>query len=166
MLAATAREHPELLQLVFRPGTILGARTRNQITELFDGRFVLGLARLASRRSSSSGTRTWSARSRRASARAAPASSTSPATARSRCARSRKCLGKPYLDVPPALVAAALCASRSRSASSRYGPEQVRFLSYRPVLANRRLKEEFGYRPRKTTREVFDLFLAARRGGA
>jgi UDP-glucose 4-epimerase len=37
---------------------------------------------------------------------------------------------------------------------------------YRPVLANRRLKEEFGYVPRKTTREVFDFFLAARRAGA
>jgi hypothetical protein len=30
------------------------------------------------------------------------------------------------------------------------------------VLDNRRLKEEFGYVPRKTTREVFDLFVEAR----
>jgi len=35
---------------------------------------------------------------------------------------------------------------------------------YRPVLANQRLQQQFGYRPRKTTREVFELFLEARRG--
>ncbi len=43
---------------------------------------------------------------------------------------------------------------------TQYGPEQVDFLRYRPVLANRRLKKEFGYTPAKTTAEVFELFLA------
>ena len=43
LLARFRVEHPELQQLVFRPGTILGARARNQITALFDGRFVLGV---------------------------------------------------------------------------------------------------------------------------
>jgi UDP-glucose 4-epimerase len=42
---------------------------------------------------------------------------------------------------------------------SRYGPEQVDFLRYRPVLANDRLKREFGYTPQKSSREVFDLFV-------
>jgi UDP-glucose 4-epimerase len=42
----------------------------------------------------------------------------------------------------------------------------VNFLRYRPVLSNRRLKEEFGYWPRRTTRETFQHFLAARRDGA
>jgi UDP-glucose 4-epimerase len=36
---------------------------------------------------------------------------------------------------------------------------------YQPVLANRRLDGKFGYLPRKTSREVFDFFLAARRAG-
>ncbi|MGD8320629.1 MAG: epimerase, partial [Gemmatimonadota bacterium] len=45
---------------------------------------------------------------------------------------------------------------------TRYGPEQVDFLRYRPVLANRRLKEGFGYTPRKTSAEVFDLYWASR----
>ena len=39
-----------------------------------------------------------------------------------------------------------------------YGPEQVDFLRYRPVLSNRRLKEVFGYVPQKTTAEVFDHY--------
>jgi UDP-glucose 4-epimerase len=41
----------------------------------------------------------------------------------------------------------------------RYGPEQVDFLRFRPVLSNRRLKEEFGYRPAKTTAEAFEYFV-------
>jgi UDP-glucose 4-epimerase len=41
---------------------------------------------------------------------------------------------------------------------AQYGPEQVDFLRYRPVLSNRRLKEEFGYRPQKTSAEVFDFY--------
>ena len=41
---------------------------------------------------------------------------------------------------------------------SQYGPEQVDFLRYRPVLSNARLQSEFGYKPRKSTRECFDAY--------
>ena len=41
LLATARRRHPELTQLVLRPGTILGAGTRNQITALFTGRFLM-----------------------------------------------------------------------------------------------------------------------------
>jgi UDP-glucose 4-epimerase len=44
---------------------------------------------------------------------------------------------------------------------SRYGPEQVDFLRYRPVLDNRRLKEQLGYRPRMSSAEVFDFYCRA-----
>ena len=40
-----------------------------------------------------------------------------------------------------------------------YGPEQVIFLKYRPVLSNRKLKKEFGYTPLKTSEEVFRFYL-------
>ena len=40
-----------------------------------------------------------------------------------------------------------------------YGPEQVVFLKYRPVLSNRKLKKEFGYTPLKTSEEVFRFYL-------
>jgi UDP-glucose 4-epimerase len=73
-------------------------------------------------------------------------------------------LGKPYLAVPPGLLALGLRVGR-RLGLTAYGPEQLGFLRYRPVLANRRLKSDFGYVPRKTTSEVFDVFVAARRAG-
>jgi UDP-glucose 4-epimerase len=44
---------------------------------------------------------------------------------------------------------------------TQYGPEQVNFLRYRPVLSNQQLKEGFDYVPQKTTRQVFEYYLKA-----
>jgi len=162
LLARYRTEHPELLQLVFRPGTILGARTRNQITALFDGRFVLGL-----RGSDSPFVFIWDEDVVGAIAKGIRDGGAGvfnlAGDGKLTMREIARMLGKPYLQLPPALVAAALAVAKPLGLS-RYGPEQVRFLMYRPVLANRRLQQQFGYRPRKTTREVFELFLAARRG--
>lgn len=46
-----------------------------------------------------------------------------------------------------------------------YGPEQVVFLKYRPVLSNQKLKNEFGYTPLKTSEEVFRFYLDTRENG-
>jgi len=43
MLARARREHPELRQLVFRPGTILGERVASPITALFERPIVVGV---------------------------------------------------------------------------------------------------------------------------
>jgi UDP-glucose 4-epimerase len=43
MLARARSEHPELRQLVFRPGTILGERVTNPITAMFERPVVLGV---------------------------------------------------------------------------------------------------------------------------
>jgi UDP-glucose 4-epimerase len=51
----------------------------------------------------------------------------------------------------------------SLTGKSPYGPEQVAFLRHRPVLANDALKQAgFGSLPRKTSREVFDLYRQSR----
>jgi len=161
LLAGWRATHPELLQLIFRPGTILGVRTRNQITDLFDGRFILGLSGTASpfviiwdqdvvgaiqQGIECGGTGAYNL--------AGDGTLTLREMARM--------IGKPYIEVPPGLVGGALRILR-RLGLTQYGPEQVNFLRHRPVLSNRRLKEEFGYVPRKTTREVFELFVESRR---
>ena len=46
--------------------------------------------------------------------------------------------------------------------SDLYGPEQVAFLQYRPVLSNESLKRDFGFVPTKTSREVFEIWWSAR----
>ncbi|MGR3582843.1 MAG: epimerase, partial [Pseudooceanicola nanhaiensis] len=66
-------------------------------------------------------------------------------------------LGKPVRRVPPWALKAALGLARPLGLS-RYGPEQVRFLQYRPVLANDALIEVFGYTPELTTEQVFALW--------
>ncbi|WP_246525765.1 hypothetical protein [Thalassovita aquimarina] len=66
-------------------------------------------------------------------------------------------LGKPVRRIPAAAIKAALALAHPLRLS-RYGPEQVRFLQYRPVLANDALKRDFGYTPELTSAEVFDLW--------
>ena len=63
-----------------------------------------------------------------------------------------------------ALLQAALWVGRWLGLTA-YGPEQLRFLRYRPVLDNRRLKQQFGYTPAFTSTEAFDRWWAARRVG-
>jgi UDP-glucose 4-epimerase len=69
-------------------------------------------------------------------------------------------LGKRCVTLPAPLLRAAL-AVLHRCGWVQYGPEQVDFLRYRPVLDNRRLKTEMGYVPRKTSAEVFDFYCRA-----
>ncbi len=45
---------------------------------------------------------------------------------------------------------------------SQYGPEQLDFLRYRPVLLNTALKTRFGYSPGKSSAQAFEAFVAAR----
>ncbi len=70
-------------------------------------------------------------------------------------------MGKPYLPLPAGLLAATLGVLQ-RLGLSQYGPEQVRFLQYRPVLSNRRLKERFEYTPRWTSRQAFERYLESK----
>jgi UDP-glucose 4-epimerase len=70
-----------------------------------------------------------------------------------------KKLNKPMLVLPAWLVKTALFIGQKLGAT-QYGPEQIDFLRYRPVLDNTALINEFGYRPVKTSEEVFNLFVS------
>lgn len=160
MLARYRQEHPELGQLVLRPGTILGRTTHNQITALFDKRAVLGLSGVASPfvliwDEDVVGAILHGLRGARCGIYNLAGDGV--LTLREMAER----MGKPYVELPSNAIQQALGVLH-RLGLSPYGPEQVDFLRYRPVLANRRLEEELGYRPRKTTREVFELYLRAK----
>jgi UDP-glucose 4-epimerase len=164
MLAEVRQAHPELKQLIFRCCTILGATAKNQITDLFDGKRLLGLTGceipfvliwdmdvvgailkgIAEENSAGiynvagNGTLTMK--------------------------EMASIMGKPYVALPPGLIKGALWVMKKLGVT-QYGPEQVNFLRYRPVLSNKRLKEVFGYTPQKTTRDVFEFFLECRKRG-
>ena len=162
MLAQARAEHPELEQVVLRLCTVLGSTTRNQITDLFDRRLLLAVSGAASPFSFvwdgdvvAGLVRAISAGPPGVYNLAGDGSVTMPEIA--------ALLGKRCLEVPAWLLAAAL-ALLSRLRLTQYGPEQVNFLRYRPVLDNAKLKEVFGFVPRFGSRGAFERFLAARRG--
>jgi UDP-glucose 4-epimerase len=160
MLAEYRAAQPRLAQVVLRVGTILGETTRNQITDLFDKPRLIAL-----RGADSPFVFAWDQ-----DVVACLVLALEPGRegvynvagdgalgVREIAAR----LGKPCVALPAWAIAGALALLKPLGLS-RYGPEQVRFLRYRPVLDNRRLKQVFGYTPRLTTSETFDLYRRAR----
>ncbi|GAA5132856.1 SDR family oxidoreductase [Alloalcanivorax gelatiniphagus] len=157
LLARYRHDHPRLGQLILRPGTVLGATTHNQITALFEGRRVLAIAG-----SDSPFVFIWDQDVVGAilhgidtGARGVYNLAGDGALPIQRVAA---LLGKPLRVVPAWLLAGALAVGK-RLRLTGHSPEKVNFLRYRPVLDNRRLKQEFGYRPRKTSEETFRFFI-------
>lgn len=164
MLASYRESNPELEQVVFRIGTILGPTVRNQITALWDGGRILAV-----RGSDSPFVFVWVDDVAGAMARAATdgpvgiynVAGDGRLTVREIAGR----LGKPVLTIPASVLSAALRVGRALRLTV-HGPEQVRFLRYRPVLANDALKDGFGYTPRRSSAEAFEAYLATHPGVA
>ena len=156
MLAEARARHPGLEQVVLRVGTVLGAGTDNQITALFRKKRLLAIQGC-----DSPFVFIWTRDLARILQRAAtdgPAGIFNVAGdgAMGVDDLARR-LGKTVRRLPAAVIKAALAVAHPLGLS-RYGPEQVRFLQYRPVLANDALKRDFGYTPELTSAEVFDLW--------
>jgi UDP-glucose 4-epimerase len=163
MLAEYRQREPQLRQTVFRIGTILGETVANQITALFDRPRPLAVAGADSPfvfiwDQDVVGAIVHAIRSGRDGIY--NVAGDGALGIREIAAR----MGKRCRVLPPWLLQAALWLGK-RVGATQYGPEQLRFLRYRPVLDNRRLKQDFGYIPRKTSAEVFDVWWAARRRG-
>jgi UDP-glucose 4-epimerase len=157
MLAQYRLEHPELHQLIFRPGTILGAGTSNLITRLFAAPRLLAI-----RGSDSPFVFIWDEDVVEAMEFGIGRDRTGIYNMAGDGALTVHQIGevldKPVRQLPAWLVRAVLRAGRLLRVG-RYGPEQVNFLRYRPVLSNERLKTEFGYVPRKTSSETFGFYV-------
>ena len=160
MLADWRDRHPELQQLIFRPGTILGATTRNQITDLFERPFVLGL-----RGAEVPFVFIWDQDVVRCIVKGIRDEATGIFNLAGdgvlTLADIAAALGKPYVRLPVPLVWGALAVLKL-ARLTQYGPEQVDFLRFRPVLDNTLLKTAFGYTPELTTAGAFDLYRTAR----
>lgn len=156
-LAGVRQSHPQLQQLILRPGTVLGKNTHNQITNLFEKKRVLAI-----RGSRSPFVFIWDEdvvaiieKGIRESRSGIYNLAGDGALAIDDIARR---LGKPLLNLPAGLIGVALTLG-SKLGLTRYTPDQINFLRYRPVLSNRRLHEEFGYDPQRSSAEVFELFV-------
>ena len=164
MLARWRVEHPQLQQVVFRIGTILGETVRNQITDLFEKPRLLAI-----RGSDSPFVFIWDQDVVGCLLRAIESDKTGiynvagdgVLTIHEIAAR----LGKRCLVLPPGLLRLALRLLKALGLT-QYGPEQVDFLRYRPVLDNTRLKRDVGYVAQRTSAQVFDRYLQSHRHGA
>jgi UDP-glucose 4-epimerase len=160
MLAAERAKGDGPAQLVFRLCTVLGPSVKNQITALFEKPVVVGIA----------GSPTpfvliadddvvevlWRG-AQGDEVGVYNVAGDGVLTLREIAARLRK----PFVPIPATFLRTALRVLQ-RVGRTQYGPEQVDFLRYRPVLANDRLKHDFGYTPRRTTAQVFESYLATR----
>lgn len=161
MLAEYRQRHPELKQTIFRIGTILGDTVRNQITDLFEKPRLIGV-----RGSDSPFVFIWDRDVVGAILHAIDSgkdgifnlAGDGALSIRALAAR----LDKPVISLPAWGIALALRILKNFGLT-QYGPEQVNFLRYRPVLDNRRLKAEFGYTPTKDSAAVFDYWLQSRK---
>ena len=157
LLAGYRASHPRLGQLVLRIGTVLGATTQNQITALFARNRILVV-----RGSDSPFVFVWDEDVVGTILHGVLGDRTGvfnvAGDGRLTIHEIAAILGKAELVVPGAALVAALAVSRLLRIG-RYGPEQVDFLRFRPVLSNRRLKEAFGYRPEKSSAEAFRFFV-------
>lgn len=159
MLADYRASHPELEQVVLRIGTILGPTVQNTITSLWDGKRILKIAG-----SESPFVFIWVDDVAQVIVRAAtdgpPGVYNVAGDGALPVTKLARRLGKPTLTIPAWALKAALGIARPLRLSE-HGPEQVRFLQYRPVLDNTRLKRDFGFTPSKTSSEAFDAYVAS-----
>lgn len=160
MLARYRQHCPSLGQLIFRPGTVLGAGTRNQITALF-----LAPRLLAIHGSDSPFVFIWDQDVIAAMEQGIREDTTGRFNMAGDGALTiheiANRLGKPVISLPAGAVKAGL--QLAKWLGKPVGPEQVNFLRYRPVLSNRRLKEDFGYRLQKTSAEALGIFISEAR---
>lgn len=161
MLARARTEHPELKQLIFRPGTVLGESVHSPVTDLFEKPVMLGV-----RGYPSPFVFIWDEDVVECLVRGVVGSHTGVYNLAGDGAMTpqeiAKTLGKRFVPVPAALLSTALFVLK-KLGKSPYGPEQLKFLQYRPVLSNARLKQEFGYTPRLSSREAFERYARAQK---
>jgi UDP-glucose 4-epimerase len=160
MLTEYRERQPQLEQVIFRIGTILGASVHNQITDLFEKPRLIAIRGSAS---------PFVFVHDQDVVAAIVQGVDSPVTGIFNVAGDGKLdideiaarLGKGCVEFPAGLLQAALWLLK-KLGLTQYGPEQIDFLRYRPVLDNRRLKEVFGYVPKLTSAEVFELWRTSR----
>jgi UDP-glucose 4-epimerase len=162
MLAEYRAKHPALEQVVFRIGTILGPTVRNQITDLFEKPRLIAIAGSDSpfvfiHDQDVVGAIVHGIDSQQTGIFNV-AGDGKLSIYQIAAKLQKKCV------VLPAWVLRSALWILKQLHLTQYGPEQLDFLRYRPVLLNTQLKTSFGYTPKLTSEQVFALYLNARQG--
>ena len=157
MLADFREKHPELEQVIFRIGTILGKNVNNQITDLFQKKYLLGISG-----SDSPFVFIWDQDVVSCIIQGVTGDKTGIYNIAGDGAvtvdEQAGMMNKKVIRLPPRLVKTGLFVLK-RLNLTQYGEEQINFLRYRPVLDNTQLKEQFGFTPTYTSKEVFKRYI-------
>jgi UDP-glucose 4-epimerase len=160
LLARTRVEHPPLEQVVLRIGTILGATVRNQITDMFEKPRLLAI-----QGSDSPFVFIWDQDVvgiiERALCDGPPGVYNVAGDGALTIDQIAQVLHKKTRRLPAWLLHGLLSILKPMGLT-QYGPEQLDFLRYRPVLLNTRLKTVLGYTPTYTSAQVLALYHQAR----
>ena len=159
-LAQYRSEHPELTQVIFRVSTVLGPLVHNQITALFERPVVLGIKGV-----DSPFCFIWDEDVAGALVHGIFAEQGGVYNLTGDGAMTLReiahAMKRRYVAVPETWLNRGLWALHKAGVAA-VGPEQLLFLRHRPVLSNQKLKTELGFVPRKSTRQVFDLYRRTR----
>jgi UDP-glucose 4-epimerase len=158
LMARYRQSNPELKQVVFRPGAVLGTDFDGPVVNLFQQKVIVGLLGYPGPFNF-----IWSQDIVEYIIEALTTEITGQYNIAGDGTLSMKDiatrLNKPYLPLPPWLIQGALAIAKPLGLS-QYGPEQVKFIKYRPVLANDKIKKIFTHQPMFTSKQALDAFLA------
>lgn len=157
-LADLRKSNPELQQYIFRVGTIIGKKTDNLITDLFKKKKLLALKGY-----DSSFCMIWDEDLAEILLKACLDGNPGIYNVAGNGAMTMKemsqILQKPLKELPAKVLKGAFKVLHPLKLS-KHGPIAISFLQYRPVLDNEKLKSNFGYQPKKSSKEAFEYFLS------
>lgn len=157
MLSKYRQLFPMMQQVVLRPGTVLGPNFENPITNIFSKSVITGIAG-----SSSPFVIIWVddlvAYLIEAAKTDVEGVFNVAGDGTLTLKQIARYLNKPYVGIPSWLLRGVLAVLKPLGLS-QYGPEQVKFIEFRPVLSNEKIKRHFQHQPEKTTEQGFFAFL-------
>ena len=160
MLLKYRNKHPKLEQTIFRVCTILRHTTDNLITNIFEKKRILGI-----KGHLSPYVFIWDEDVADCMQQAVFSKQSGIYNLAGDGAICNKDLAillqKKYLSIPASILRLGLSLG-NKLGLTQYGPDQLLFIQYRPVLDNRKLKNEFGYSPKKSSLETFEFYLDAK----
>lgn len=149
--------HPELKQIVFRPGAILGPDFEGPVVNFFRQKMITGIIGYAG-----SFNFIWSADVVDFIIEGVDSDITGQFNIAGDGLMTLKeiaqRLNKVYLPLPALFIQTVLTVGRFLGLT-QYGPEQLKFIKYRPILDNRKLKATFNHQPKYNTPQALDAFL-------
>ncbi|NVK25320.1 MAG: NAD-dependent epimerase/dehydratase family protein [Gammaproteobacteria bacterium] len=148
---------PELKQVVLRPGAIIGPDFEGPVVNLFQQKMITGLVGYEGLFNF-----IWADDVVQYLIEAATSDITGEFNVAGTGTLSLKQiaekLDKPYLPLPPWLVKLALTVLKPLGIT-QYGPEQVKFIKYRPVLSNQKILKTFKHQPKYSTEQALSAYL-------